>query len=77
MEEYEQGLVEDYMEHKVGVPLPTVQWITSYRDAACLSQVAMEEIKMSLVEDYMTWKVGREMRESVSLQQSIHHVRDC
>ena len=62
MEEYEQGLVEDYMEHKVGVPLPTVQWNASHTDAAYLSQVAMEEIEIRLVEDYMTRKVGRKMR---------------
>ena len=62
MEEYEQGLVEDYMEHKVGVPLPTVQWNSSLTDAAYLSQVAMEEIEIRLVEDYMTRKVGRKMR---------------
>ena len=50
------------MEHKVGVPLPTVQWNASHTDAACLSQVAMEEIEIRLVEDYMTRKVGRKMR---------------
>ena len=58
MEEYEQGLVEDYMEHKVGVLLPTVQWNASHTDAAYLSQVAMEEIEMRLLEDYITRKVG-------------------